>query len=234
MNQRSAYSLMLVIGAAAMLFSACAAAPKAPPFIQDNPELSALWPGVSPEEPYQIIGHKTMEPEAPEQDLPEWVSRYLDGGVPGVEAMPQYEASYVFVGKNSGANIDALNQWVTAFTAVQDSPLLIASRVQDRFAGASTGRADWEYGRYFENLVRAAADTVYTGIRKEDDYWILKRFTTDDEEDSYDFFVLLSIEKEALKAQLDVVLEKASENLQTSRDQTAAINRFKETFYEGF
>ncbi|GHU85432.1 hypothetical protein FACS189473_4420 [Spirochaetia bacterium] len=220
-----------------MFFSACAAAPKAA-LIQDNPDIQDLWSGVSQAGPYQIIKHKATEQEVPEQgvpeqEIPEWVSRYLDEGIPGVEALPQYEDFYIFVGKNSGTNSDALTQWVTAFTAVQDSPPLITARVQTRFAGASTGMADREYGRYFENLVRTAADTIYTGTRKEADYWILKRFTSGTD-DIYDFFVLVSIEKEALKIQLDAIFEGISENFKAPKDQMAAINHLKEIFYDGF
>ncbi|GHV88592.1 hypothetical protein AGMMS50267_09520 [Spirochaetia bacterium] len=242
MNQKTTYSHRLtyvlvhvvtrVIGAAMVFFAACAAAPKEAA-LPDNVEPYTVLPEDRWSGPYQIIEHK---PEVSEEDLPEWVSRYLDEGIPGIEALPQYEDHYIFVGRNSGTNRDALNQWVEAFTPVQDSPLLIAKRVQARFVGASTGKADREYGRYFETLVRAAMDTVYTGVRKEADYWILKRFSSDDgEEDSYDFFILLSVEKKELQSQLNAILEKVSNDFQTApKDQAAVINRFRATFYEGF
>jgi hypothetical protein len=48
------------------------------------------------------------------------------------------------------------------------------------------------------------------------------------------FYILISIAKEMLQPQLNRVLPNAAEGLTLTRDQTGAVNRLRESFYEGF
>ncbi|MDR2053168.1 MAG: hypothetical protein LBP80_07120 [Treponema sp.] len=171
-------------------------------------------------------------------EIPRWVNRYLEGGIAGLEAMSEFAETYVFVAENSGTNPNALAQWSLGFSPDQDIAQLIARRVQARFPGSDTGSPDHEYGRYFENLVRAAADTFYEGSERKGDFWFQKEYPAGDgetpEEETYVFWVLLTIDKTALRTQLEPALIKAAEGIEATRDQLSAINHLRASFFDGF
>ncbi|MDR0387956.1 MAG: hypothetical protein LBH57_07945 [Treponema sp.] len=211
-----------------LLFS-CTAIPQVP--VSEAP----LHPPVEDEAPYRIIGHGAGNTE---ESLPDWVARYIAGGIPGVEALSRYGNRYVFIAVNSGANFTALSQWDAGFTIDQDFPQLVSLRVLDRFTGDGQRNPDRDYGRYFESAVRTAADTLYSGVRREAGFWLLKHYESGDDaggpRDIYDFYILMSTGKEEFQSQLNQVLLDAAEGLTLTRDQTAAVNRLRESFYEGF
>jgi hypothetical protein len=180
---------------------------------------------------YRIMDYKN---KSAEQNLPEWVERYLTEDIPGIEAMYRYENAYVFVGAGSGTNLKALEQWVMGFTVAQDLPGMVAARVLARFT-AATASPDVVYGRYFEQVVKRAADIRYTGAEKEDDFWLLRRSGVEGESppgDVYDFYILVSIDKEVLREHINGILEGTKTD--ATRDQAAAIARLRENFFNGF
>ncbi|MDR1373957.1 MAG: hypothetical protein LBJ24_03200 [Treponema sp.] len=184
---------------------------------------------------YEVLDHKTM---AVGQDVPGWVTRYIDGGLVEVEKMPDFQNKYVFIGEDSGTNLNALRQWTSGFTVAQDLSRMVSTRVQARFAGAGAGSPDDEYGRYFEAVVKNASDATYSGARKENDFWILKRYFAGDgksvDREVYDFYVLVTIDKNSLEQQINAILNGTRADTPPSREQAVAIDRVKEAFYEGF
>jgi hypothetical protein len=183
-------------------------------------------------EAYEVADHKT---KAEGLDIPEWVTRYIGGGLTGVEGMIQFYGRYVFVGENSGTNPRALRQWSSGFTVDQDLARLVAARVQARLA--APGNPDETYGRYFEAVIKSASDASYTGARRETDFWLLKRYLAEDgttDREAYDFYVLVSIDKAALEERINAILNGITTELPPTREQSAAINRVKEAFFEGF
>ncbi|MDR1212278.1 MAG: hypothetical protein LBK40_08630 [Spirochaetaceae bacterium] len=215
---------------AALALSACSSKPKAQPDSQ----------GPAPDyiertEAYVVVDHKT---KAIGQDVPEWVTRYISDGLSGVEAMPAYQDKYVFVGEDTGTNLNALRQWSTGFSVAQDLSRMVSRRVEDRFAGAAAGSPDDAYGRYFENVVKSSSDATYTGARKETDFWLQKRFFNADgrsvNREVYEYYVLVSINKADLERQINDVLNGVNADAPPSREQVTAYDRVKEAFYEGF
>jgi hypothetical protein len=215
---------------AALALSACSSKPKAQP----------ESPGPAPEyrettETYVVIDHKT---KAIGQDVPEWVTRYIADGLTGVEAMPAYREKYVFVGEDTGTNLNALRQWSSGFSVAQDLSRMVSRRVQDRFAGAAAGSPDDAYGRYFENVVKSSSDATYTGARKETDFWLQKRFFKADgktvDREIYEYYVLVSIDKAILERQISDVLNNVNADIPPTPEQATAYDRVKEAFYEGF
>jgi hypothetical protein len=92
---------------------------------------------------------------------------------------------------------------------------------------------DDEYGEFFETLVRKASDAVYTGAIKEDTFWI-KQWDNALGRERYVFFVLVTMEKSGLQTQIRALLAEIRPIVPPTREQTASINRLKETFFEGF
>lgn len=185
---------------------------------------------------YVVIDHKTM---ALGGTIPDWLDVYMNGGgLRDIEALPKYKDVFVFVGEDTGTNLNALRQWATGFSVAQDMARLVSTRVQARFAGAAAGSPDDEYGRYFENVVKTASDATYSGARKEADFWIQKRYFKEDgktvDREVYDYYVLVTIDRETLKKQIENVLNGVKPDKPLTKEQQTAVDRVKQSFYEGF
>jgi hypothetical protein len=173
--------------------------------------------------------------------MPPWVSRYLSGGISELETMEAYSGKYVFMGQNRGNNFNALNQWIDMFNPAQDFPRLAAARIEKRLIAGASLYPDDEYGQYFEALVKNASDAEYPGAVKEDSYWIKPSINTQAEnqmpyaeQEIYDFFILISIDKIALQNRIRELMAAIVTKVPPTRDQNAAINRIQQLFFEGF
>jgi len=184
---------------------------------------------------FEIIEHKAS---AIGGDVPEWVQTYIYDGNTGVEKMEKYKDKFVFIGEDTGTNLNALRLWAQGFNVAQDLARLVSMRVQAKFAGAAAGSPDDEFGRYFENVVKNVSDAKISGARKETDFWIFKRYFKVDgktvDREVYDYYVLNTIDQETLKKQLDAVLNGTTPDKPQTKEQKAAVDRVKEAFYEGF
>jgi hypothetical protein len=217
----------MAVGLVALSVAGCASKP---PAQNSNAQVPAKGPN------YVVIDHKTM---ALGGTVPDWLEIYMNGGgLRDIEALPKYKDVFVFVGEDSGTNLNALRQWATGFSVAQDMARLVSTRVQARFAGAAAGSPDDEYGRYFENVVKTASDATYSGARKEADFWVLKRYFKEDgktvDREVYDYYVLVTIDKETLKKQIENVLNGVKPDKPLTKEQQTAVDRVKQSFYEGF
>ncbi|MDR2159916.1 MAG: hypothetical protein LBP23_07610 [Treponema sp.] len=220
---------MLLAGS--LIFSACAGdLPKIiiPP---DQTETA----GLQREHEGAILSHQNTGRGS---EVPEWVSRFLDRGSRGVEELEGYEDAYVFVGVSRGVNFKALGHWAEGFSAAQDFPRLAALRIEARLIKAASLYPDDEYGEFFEALVKKASDAEYAGAVKEASFWLLRRYQQDDEDapvrEGYEFFVLMRIEKGEFQAQVEALMADTNTDKPPTREQAAAINRIKETFFDDF
>jgi hypothetical protein len=220
-----------VVLAVLALFSACVSRPAAIP-----PPITGSGWNPPREETYSIKNYQDSESG---KEIPGWVNRYLEEGIAGLEVMDEFAETYVFVAENSGTNPNALARWSLGFSPDQDIAQLVARRVQARFPGSDTGSPDYEYGRYFENLVRTAADALYEGAERRGDFWFQKEYPAGDgenpeEEAASVFLILVTINKTALRNQLEPVLAQAVEGIEVTRDQLSEINRLRASFFDGF
>ncbi|HOJ99641.1 MAG TPA: hypothetical protein PLW34_08775 [Termitinemataceae bacterium] len=224
--KRLVFAVLAVL--AVGIFIGCASQPAA------TPEKPAEVPQKGPN--YVVVDHKTM---ALGGTIPEWLEVYMNGGgLSDIEALPKYKDFYCFVAEDNGTNLNALKQWATGFSVTQEIARMVSTRVQARFAGAAAGSPDDEYGRYFENVVKAASDASYSGARKEADFWVLKRYFKPDgktvDREVYDYYVLVVINKDTLKQQIDAVLNGVKPDKPLTKEQQTAVDRVKQAFYEGF
>ena len=176
--------------------------------------------------------------------IPEWVSLYLDGKIHEIENSNKYSDKYIFVGDNRGDNFVALRQWASAFTVQQDMPRLAAIRIENRMVSAATLYPDDEYGDFYEAFIKASIDAEYPDAIIEDRFWIKRRIliraedTAPEENPSvterYDFLILISADRTEIQNTIRAVMDGIKTAVRPTRDQSAAINRIKQTFFERF
>ena len=168
--------------------------------------------------------------------IPEWADRFLEGGANGLRAIEANMDSYMFIARSSGNNFNALNLWKDGFYAELDFPRLAGARIEARFS-AGIHFPDEEYGAFYEALIRAVSDARWTGMIKEDDFWIQRSFLTDEEEperEDWDFLILVSIGKTSFISQLNSIFQRISPSRPSTERQALAFNRVVERFFEGF
>jgi hypothetical protein len=191
----------------------------------------------------EVIDHENITRDSggtivSEDDMPQWVIRYINTGITGIETLPEYEESYVFVGKQTGNNLASLKLWANGFSVDRDFPRLVAARVQARFSAFARGNPGEEFGRYFEGVIKNLSDTTFTRAHRESSFWIKKRNFGDDGltpvGESYEYFILIGIGKEALEEQINLLLITTRPEIPPTRDQSAAAMRLRLNFYEGF
>jgi len=185
-----------------------------------------------------------------EDRLPIWVRSYFDGGVGRVETLEAYRGKYLFIGRNRGDNFNALQQWANNFSVMQDLPRLIVQRVEQRLVTAATLYPDDEYGEYYARMIKKLSDEEYPGAVKESVFWTKQRgiqTKAETEEDAdpdtppesvvverYEFLILFSIDRTAFQTQINNILADMKTAAAPTRDQTAAINKIRLNFFEGF
>jgi hypothetical protein len=183
-----------------------------------------------------------------ETGLPTWVRGYLDGGIRGIESLDAYSSKYMFVGKNRGENLTVLRQWADGFSATYDFPRLIAQRTERRLVSAAVLYPDDEYGEYFEIFIKKMSDGEYPDAHKEQTFWLKQKVKAAIEEapadddlpkedvffERYEFLVLMSIDRNTLAKQIEETMADVKTKSSPTRNQTQAINKIRQTFFEGF
>jgi hypothetical protein len=192
-------------------------------------------PPPEPRELALIIDHQSLSQGG---ELPLWVEVYDENGIQGLETLPEYADSYLFVFKNQGNNFVALQLWLSGAEIANDFSGLIARRVSERFTSASTSYPSFEYDSYFENVVKAAFDAEFTGGVVEARYWLLKRYFKEDgvttDRDVYEFLLLLRINKALLVTQLNALLDWVTPTPPLTETQANAVLRLRAIFFDEF
>jgi hypothetical protein len=210
-----------------------------------DPAQDKLQEQTSVSESWEIVKSQNGSPE---KEIPVWLRSYLDKGIQGIESLDTYRGKYVFVGENRGNNINALQQWADGFTAAQDLPRLIVQRVEKRLVTSATLYPDDEYGEYFAYLIKKISDGEYPGADKEQTFWIRQKKIpgkvendeysetppANDEIERYQFFILITIKKEALQEAIQKIMTNVKTNTAPTKQQKAAISNINQTFFEGF
>ena len=220
--------------AAVMLITACSSQPNKMIVRPDAPREPA-----QNIEAWEIIESQNGGKNAP---LPEWVNIYLNGNIHEIENIVLYKDKYVFIGENRGSNFTALRQWASSFTLEQDLSRLVAARIEKRMVSAAALYPDDEYGDYFEAFIKKAIDTEFSYAIIEDRFWIKRRIllkaVNADElpviEERFEFYIMVSAGRITMQNRIRSVMESIKTPVPPTRDQAAAINRIKQTFFERF
>jgi hypothetical protein len=213
-----------------LLFGSCGGIPKES-FIEWSPP-----PPPAQDVPmYRVTDHKTA---ALGEDIPDWVIRYDSGVFQQAAYLLENSGSYIFISANRGTNFKLLQQWNAGFRLILDFPRLVALRMQERFTKGSATFPDQDYGGFFEAAIKDAYDALFTGPVQEADFWIKKQYVKADgvtvDKEEYVFFILISIAKEALQLQITTILGNAKPDRPLTKEQAAAAESIKKTFFEDF
>jgi len=169
------------------------------------------------------------------RQIPAWLRSFLNGGIEAVEKLDAYGNKYVFIGINEGRNITALKKWVEFYTVTQDFPMLAAERIEKRMYLTASLYPDDEYGAFYEAMIHNAYDAVFPGAVKEDNYWIkIKVENAEGPSENYKFFVLITIEKNAMQSIIRNMMTKTTADVTMTAIQSNSVNRLRNTFFEGF
>jgi hypothetical protein len=170
------------------------------------------------------------------EDMPHWAFPYLEAGPAGIEALPEYGDSYVFVDRQAGNRLEPLRLWAAGFSVERDFSRLVAARIQERFVTGSNGNPAEEYGRYFETVVKGASNAVFPGPLGHGGFWVKRRFIGEDgpTEEIYEYLIMVSVDREALRQQINMLLITARPDRPSTRDQSVASMRLRMNFFDGF
>ncbi|WP_028972539.1 hypothetical protein [Spirochaeta cellobiosiphila] len=189
------FGLVLGLILAGMVVS-CASSPK-----ETNEPASAPLEVVTKRP--EIIDHKNY---AWGKDVPEWV--LMD--ISELEKLDKYEDVYLFkLESPRGKSLEGLKMWTEDFQAASDVVKMIDTRVRAKFSGAAVGDLD-DIEAYMEKVVTSLSEASISGLKKEGDYWVLRRYFTpegDVDEDAYTYVYLYSIQKDLLDEQIQDAMD---------------------------
>jgi hypothetical protein len=217
---------------AALLLFACKGNP--------DPEISVPQEGpVNEALPLPLLQTNSLldyQGKALGQTLPRWVEAYLAGGNAGVEALPEYEYMYAFVGENSGPAPGPLENWRRNFDTGRTFPRLAGARIRFRFIRALDTSADEVYGGYYEAAVKAVYRADYSGPWKEGDFWVLEEPGENPERAGengrYRYLVLVLVSRDIFEREVQEIFEQIKGD--GTRDQHSAFEKLRGIFFEGF
>jgi hypothetical protein len=173
-------------------------------------------------------------------NLPDWLAAFFNGGIEEVEKINAYYGKYVFIGSNEGVNFTALNIWADNFSAVKDFPVYAAKRIEKRMIYTALLYPDDEYGIFFETMVKKAHNTVYSGVVKENVYWIKllnngeNTGIVNNNTEIYNFFVLLTIDRITMQNIINEMMTETIDAVNPAGAHRNAVNRLRQYFFEGF
>jgi hypothetical protein len=172
------------------------------------------------------------------ENMPVWLSAYINGGIEEVERIYSGRGKYVFIGYNEGVNSAALNIWADNFSVAHDFTNLAADRIERRMISVSKLYPDDEYGLFFETMVKNAYRKVYSGAVKEDICWIKIKDDSGNGEpvfrEVYNYFILVTMDKMTMQVIIAGMMEEANSAVTPTAAQRNAINRLRQTFFEEF
>ena len=172
------------------------------------------------------------------EEFPIWVSLYNNGGVALLESLDENRNTYIFISENSSDNFNALQQWLSGFRLSHHFTWQVTSRIQARFERDSHTFPAQDFGAFFEVAIKSAMNVVYRDAVREADFWLKRQYLEEDgvtvEREVYEFLVMMSIDRNILRQEINHILINAQSVTEQTREQAALIQRFIENFHIGF
>jgi hypothetical protein len=172
--------------------------------------------------------------------MPEWLAAFIEGEIEAVEALELYSDKYVFIAVNEGENFTALEKWAENFSAQHDFAVLAAIRIENRLVLNASLYPDDEYGPFFETLIKRSYNQTYTGVVKENTYWIKMRNNNENNvmrnssPEIYKFFVLLTIDRSTMQSIIRSMIMQTIAAVSPTGPHAVSVSRLRQTFFQGF
>lgn len=199
MKKHAIFALLSVLIVA--ICASCATVDKSATAESGKPKLS-----VKPAKTPETIDHKNMKWG---KEPPEWVD--METG--DIEKAGTYGDVYVFKFESEkGKDLEGTQIWIKNFSVGSEISRLISQRVQDRAVSAAEGNKDKTVG-FTKELVKIVSEATINGLKKESDYWLLRRWFTpegDVEGDFYSACILYSIPKNILDGIVKEAIKQAN------------------------
>jgi hypothetical protein len=109
------------------------------------------------------------------EEVAEWVSLYINGGVSALERLDEFAPYFVFVAEQSSPDLNTLLQWGRNFSLERDIPQLVLLRAYRRLTGNLSINPDDMYGSFFETFIKRLASLRWPAARKPYERWVLVR-----------------------------------------------------------
>lgn len=174
--------------------------------------------------------------ETKDRNMPSWLRAFFNGGVAEIERGISNQNKYFFVVSNEGININALLLWAENFTPEYDFAILAADRIEKRMISSASLYPDNEYGLFFSTMIKKAYNAEYSGVVKEDTYWVKTRHndTVLAGAEIYNIFILLSIDKRTMQSIINNMAEESLSGINLNADQKNSVSRLRQNFFTGF
>jgi hypothetical protein len=136
--------------------------------------------------------------------LPAWLSEYFERGVPGVEALADYQGKYCIVGDERGPELEEVLVRANSFNTQQQIGAQISTSIASVFKANESKVPDEASSRKYSNALNTLVNASYTGARKEGDWWLKQRISESGAVDEIRFtaYVLYSIDRKMLDTQI--------------------------------
>lgn len=122
----------------------------------------------------------------------------------------EYPGKYAFVIRNSGENLAFIENWSKRVSAGAEVAALISQQVTDLTAASQYG-TDANFQQTMETLSTSMSKAKIVGLRREDDWWRLKQYTSGDRKGKreYEYMVLFLVDKQNIDGLIQNELQKA-------------------------
>jgi hypothetical protein len=190
------------------------------------------------------------------ENLAEWVTAYMNGGIQALERMNEFAPYYVFVVEQSSPDLNTLILWRDNFRAEQDFPQLVFLRVYRRLTENLSINPDETYGAFFETLMKRIPAIRWPQAQRYADTWVLAHYSlpepaapepseplpqdfdeqpeTPDDSRLYTYLIMVVIEKAEVETVLNALIDETSIDIPLQRDQAQAVSALKSNFFRTF
>jgi len=110
---------------------------------------------------------------------------------------------------------------------------MVSSRVESKFVGAAAGDKDM-LETYLEQVVKNVSKAEYSGLRVNDEFWVKKRYFTQEgavEKEEFRYLFLITVPKKSIDDAIKGGFNKAPKP--KTAEEKAAVDRVKDAFGEG-
>lgn len=176
-------------------------------------------------EEWTVVDHKTKDFGG---NVPRWVTKTALQ----LQREDEYKDYYVFIEDQFGKDLDGIKLWATGFSINSAISRMVATRVQNKFAGAAIGDKDM-LETYMEQVVKTSSEASFSNVAINDEFWIKRQNKTNGEIE-FRYLFLVTVPKGQIEAAIERAFGDANKVEPKTEEEDKARDRVKEAFSEGF